>query len=782
MSQADVSVISEFVLLREQWQSELHALEQEINQFSSRVSAKPIDIPLKIGAEAATRDLEKWVADMTARGFKIPVGVEVNTSGGGFPSGAGSGGSGVLSSAAAEAYLARIAQALERGGMADGGTAESETTAALSGVAGGGSGRRMGLSGWARYIGPAFLTREALRVVQAGRELSEETALAAGDPRKLAEADLKFYSSVSHVPVLGQAANLIVDPFWTRELGIRQTLEAASAQDAATDGSARFGETVLGLQERASMMGIGGAARTRAEADAGARQRRDSIRSSRAAQSELLRKQAGIEAEQAGWSQTFVSFASFVSPGWGEQLKDENFAAQRQMAQIDLMRQTNLDRQAKKAEAANEEIRRKEYQDATLQEYSTTRAGELRVGSTRAEAAEALMRAGGNRREADDQAYSRRLQEEIELLRLRAAATKDAAEQQALFNEANARATALPDLVAARQQIENSRLTYENTVGSIGMGAVISRADEAIQRAGGDVRGASRAELERTTNDQIAELRARANDMRLDQASRTRANAQADNLQQQLPRFLEAQDIANARESGYNLAASQTRERVFNLQAGGQFLRAEELQSDDEYNQRINRLRDANRHSEADQLERERDASRDMRAANRAEQTRRINEQAREMGLRNDFRGPEADLARVREQYREDVFSAGGDRERINAATEVHFQRLRGLLHNMDQIRASTTSARDAYFGLQERIFEDPTGEETRSLMRERAGIMQDLQRFRPRGVGGNVGGPQAGRQGGGAAGDARADAQKWDKAADKWDRIADRILDSDLV
>jgi hypothetical protein len=128
--------------------------------------------------------------------------------------------------------------------------------------AGGSGGRFMGLStrGLSRYVGMGFLAHEALSAMQMGRQYGMETSLADGDPRALAEANLGFYHRISNIPVVGEAASLLIDPTGSREAGITRTMRESTLSDEITANRYRTGSARQSMRESAnaaSTFGIG---------------------------------------------------------------------------------------------------------------------------------------------------------------------------------------------------------------------------------------------------------------------------------------------------------------------------------------------------------------------------------------------------------------------------------------------------------------------------------------------------------------------------------------------
>lgn len=169
---------------------------------------------------------------------------------------------------------------------------------------GGPPGQGGGLRGFARYVGPAFLTHEALRFAQDARQTNIESILASNDPLSQIAAEQNFIQRVSNFPILGQAAGLLADPVGNKQAGIQATLRNSQLSDEYSNRQLRLSNETQAAVASGNIAGLHGPARTSAQIDEAFRRQSSEITERRisegAANAEFARSdRAVIEARYA---------------------------------------------------------------------------------------------------------------------------------------------------------------------------------------------------------------------------------------------------------------------------------------------------------------------------------------------------------------------------------------------------------------------------------------------------------------------------------------------------
>lgn len=365
-----------------------------------------------------------------------------------------------------------------------------------------------------------------------------------------------------------------------------------------------------------------------------------------------------------------------------------------------------------------------------------TAEGQDRVNDIGAMANEATQRASGDAQGADNAAYVRKLDDEVKHLRDLADATDDVVKKKQLMAEADAQAAANPTLIAARQAEELREQTYADSRFAVQRGDIIASANESVEASQGQTRKAGDDAYKRSIDDRIGNLRDQANNA-ANINTRNQLNSTADTLQQEEPTMLGArrdkEDLADAR-STWEIEEGAYEQHLRNMDQG---FAAEEAAINAHFD-KLKALRQENGKETGSVEEARTEATKalDKQYTDRAEHEEAETQIAR---ARRENRGSTADVAQIQEDYRLGQREAGGNAALEAANRHRTEERLQQFLH--PQARADFTSTEDIYDKLQLGVAEDTTGHAGRDAQRARQGAqgwlrdLHDEDRGNPQGA-----------------------------------------------
>ncbi len=727
MSESSIGIQSDLTLERDAFLASLAAARQDVDQFVAYLNGLSANINLGLKTDKAKEEADRFIRELEARDVKLNV--SLNFAGGMGGAGIGGGGpsvSNTLNQANFQQNISnqtsnlfqqidasinqQLSQLFQQYNSTVNNTINNVVNNASGGgggKGGGGSSRFLGLStgGLARYVGAGFLLREAFRGVQMAGEYGSASDLANEQPEGMLKAEMGLYKGISGIPVVGQASSLVADSighafgFGTEDIQRQERL--ASEQDAASKGMAGFRNQGWRAGQQAGMVGMGGEARSQAESQFQYENTVREVNERRAEQAEKFTKQSQDErgAISAPYHGFWRGTKNFIKSGWDYGLAERNDEIE-ERSKIDAQGAMSAQRTKQSdQEAENQRKIAAARRDAEValsegREHFAGQRSAAEIGSIGAEAGEAGLRAAGQGREAGNKEYARRLQEEIDLLKQRAYATRDAAEGQRLLSEAAAREAAAPELIVARSAIQQRQENYADTISSQRIGDIYEEGVEGGMRAGGNTRGAAKHALSRQIDDRVNTLRAQAKNASTPEEAR-RLNAEAQAEETEKATAMGNLEVANRRETTENIVGIEERAYEDRLKAQGRFLQASESAANAHYDREIKRLRDAGRNEEADDMEQEKSAAAGSRQASRDRSNRAMFERADEMHLRNRGRPNEARMRELSDRIDRELDDATGDPDKQRAIRAQGIEEAKALRHSMASEVA--TDPRQAY-------------------------------------------------------------------------------------
>lgn len=739
----NIQVVTELLGDDDDLRDTLRAAQADLDAFVGKANAMRIDISAHV-LDQLTPEVQKLVAEASKLVITIPVQL------GGLSTMPGSGGAGGASFNNANSFntanfqqnisnqtanlVSQVDNSLQQtlnqlfAEYTQNITSNSTTINNAGGGGRGGAGG--GTRGFGRYLGPAFLAREAMREIQQYRQQAIEESLADNDSLAKAMAAEGAYHKIAEVPIFGQIADIMVDPTGSQNEEIQRNI-----RDSKTQGE-------IGLQSRdnaretqranfeASIAGSSGSEVEKKKVDQRLLEEANKRKDQREKDDALWRKlhDSKITQENERYDQS-------IRGDDGELLDDDETVAARKKHSdviaglgaeardrakiIDSQQPQLAVDAAKQAKADKDEIDRKEV-------YANSRSAAV-VADVGASADEAQMRAGGQGRAAASQTHARKLADDVQSIRDKATSTTDPDEKYRLTRQADALDADRGRAMSEFNDRQGAKAAFDKSESDRHRAAAAGAADAGLTRAGGDTRAADRARLALENDQKMGRLQDQLKKPDLEDSERESIGKDIEQEKIDAKKRIGAQELDFTKQTADAIADINTDSHAKELAADGRFYEAKLATLTAGYDKIIRKYREAGRNAEADDVEKEKTAA--LAAADRTHNTEiaDINEQAKEKDLQNKRQPKTADVAHLEYEHAKQLADAKGDPQKIAAINDLYRANLEGVANR--PIDVTTSSMREVYTDLQKSVLMGSGGDDANARARATRDLHADPNR-----------------------------------------------------